>query len=156
MISVGCGLLACGPIRPLCAPLLLRNTPRDLVVFPFKRLLESPMKKVMLLVSATLCLAACSDENMVNPLNTPGSIGQSGCHEDYRRCKDNDLQSCKSGEWITVDVCPYGCDVQKIACQSEPTGETPQPPTTKCETGDKKCSDSVLMTCSVISDICHS
>ena len=105
------------------------------------------MRKFSLLVCAVLCLSACSDEVVTPQQNTPSDPTKpSGCHEGYRRCKDNFVQFCESGEWKNTDACPYGCDTQKFVCLSDP-GETPEPPTAKCQQGEELCTNGTMMTC---------
>ena len=103
------------------------------------------MKKIAILISAILSFSACSEES-VTPQSTTQDPDASSCNEGYRRCKDNFVQSCESGEWKNTDACPYGCDTKKIACLPE-SGEIPDPPDSKCQNGDIQCKDDTLSTC---------
>jgi len=47
------------------------------------------------------------------------------CEEGAKRCLDNNLQECRNNEWITIEICEYGCDNSTLTCKSKP-GEKPE------------------------------
>ena len=50
-----------------------------------------------------------------------GYCMDAGCKPESKlQCLGNLLQICSSGEWTTMQICPYGCNKETLACNLEP------------------------------------
>jgi PGF-pre-PGF domain-containing protein len=64
------------------------------------------------------------------------------CETGAKRCFESDLQQCDpEGDWITIEICDYGCNPETLSCESETFEKI-------CSPGEKKCLNNNLQQCS--------
>lgn len=114
------------------------------------------MKNGAILLMAVLSLTACSEEVLIANQETPGDVdppeiqepGDKLCTNGDLRCKGDDLQKCKSREWVLSKSCEHGCDSTTLQCNSDPDGpDDPHHEVPECTSGTALCGGGILKTC---------